>query len=224
MPVIQILAVVGILQSIHTLNAEVFLALGRTGCSRLHAALGRRDARAVAVGVQGDIVTVAAWYAVATVLVEPVQAYLTTRVLGISLWRYVRSLSGVAQASALMAIPVIGGREALQAAGVPARARLVVLAAVGAAVYLGASLWRAPEVTREIAGVIARGNLGSAAWSLRRPGSSRSARPHRQTLIQRPLARRGRRSYDPPVLNEAHAPRNGPDSSRSLRVSSRCSR
>ena len=99
-PVIQILAVVGILQSLHTLNAEVFLALGqRRDVPRLHAALGCRDASPrSSSGVQGDIVTVAACYAVATVLVEPVQAYLTTRVLGIPLWRYVRSLSGVAQA------------------------------------------------------------------------------------------------------------------------------
>ena len=111
---------------------------------------------AVVVGVQGDIVTVAACYAIATVLVEPVQAYLTTRVLGIPLWRYVHSLSGVAQASALMAIAVLGTREALQAAGVPASARLVLLLVVGATAYLGGSLWRAPEVTREIAGVLAR--------------------------------------------------------------------
>ena len=127
-PVIQILAVVGILQSLHTLNAEVFLALGRAGTFLGYTLLwAAATLTAVVVGVQGDIVTVAACYAVATILVEPVQAYLTTRVLGIPLWRYVRSLSGVAQASALMAIAVIGGREALQAAGVSAPARLVVL-------------------------------------------------------------------------------------------------
>ena len=122
------------------------------------------------MGVQGDIVTVAACYAIATILVEPVQAYLTTRVLGIPLWRYVHSLSGVAQASALMAIALLGVREALQAAGVPAPARLVLLLLVGAAVYLGASLWRAPEVTREIAGVIARRRPG---FELTEPEMSR---------------------------------------------------
>jgi O-antigen/teichoic acid export membrane protein len=156
-PVIQILAVVGILQSLHTLNAEVFLALGRAGTFLGYTLLwAAATLTAIVVGVQGDIVTVAACYAVATVLVEPVQAYLTTRVLGIPLWRYVRSLSGVAQASALMAISVLGGREALEAAGVPALARLVLLALLGATVYLGASLWRAPDVTEEIAGVIRR--------------------------------------------------------------------
>ena len=170
-PVIQILAVVGILQSLHTLNAEVFLALGRAGTFLGYTLLwAAATLIAVVVGVQGDIVTVAACYAVATILVEPVQAYLTTRVLGIPLWRYVRSLSGVAQASALMAIALIGGREALQAAGLSAPARLVVLLLVGAAVYLGASWWRAPEVTREIAGVIARRRPG---LDLTEPGVSR---------------------------------------------------
>jgi len=170
-PVIQILAVVGILQSLHTLNAEVFLALGRTGTFLGYTVLwAAATLTAVLVGVQGDIVTVAACYAVATVLVEPVQAYLTTRVLGIPLRRYVHSLSGVAQASALMAIAVLGAREALQAADVPALARLVVLLLVGAVVYIGASWWRAPEVTREIAGVIARRRPG---FELAEPEPSR---------------------------------------------------
>ena len=160
-PVIQILAVVGILQSLHTLNAEVFLALGRTGTFLGYTVLwAAATLAAIVVGVQGDIVRVAACYAAATVLVEPVQAYLTTRVLGIPLWRYVRSLSGVAQASALMAIALLGGREAFEAAGVPAPARLVLLAVLGGTVYLGAALWRAPEVTAEITGVIRRQNAG----------------------------------------------------------------
>ena len=160
-PVIQILAVVGILQSLHTLNAEVFLALGRAGTFLGYTVLwAAATLAAVVVGVQGDIVRVAACYAVATVLVEPVQAYLTTRVLGIPLWRYVRSLSGVVQASALMAIVLLGGREAFEAAGVPASARLVLLVFLGGTVYLGAALWRAPEVTAEITGVIRRRNPG----------------------------------------------------------------
>ena len=160
-PVIQILAVVGILQSLHTLNAEVFLALGRAGTFLGYTVLwAAATLAAVVVGVQGDIVRVAACYAVATVLVEPVQAYLTTRVLGIPLWRYVRSLSGVAQASALMAIVLLGGREVFEAAGVPAPARLVLLVFLGGTVYLGAALWRAPEVTAEITGVIRRRNPG----------------------------------------------------------------
>ena len=51
-------------------------------------------------------------------------------------------------------------REALEAAGVPALVRLVLLAAVGATVYLGAALWRAPDVTEEVAGVIRRRRPG----------------------------------------------------------------
>jgi O-antigen/teichoic acid export membrane protein len=154
---IQILAVVGIFQSLHTLTAEVLLALGRAGTFLAYTLLwAGAILAAVALGVQGGITRVAACYAVATVLVEPVHAYLTTRALGIPLGRYVRSLSGVVQSTLLMAAAVLAARKGFAAVGVPASASLVLLVLIGGIVYVAASLWRAPEVTREIGGVLAR--------------------------------------------------------------------
>jgi O-antigen/teichoic acid export membrane protein len=170
---IQILAVVGIFQSLHTLSAEVLLALGRAGTFLRFTLLWTAAIlAAVAIGVQGDITRVAVAYAVATVLVEPVQAYLTTRALGIPFGRYVRSLSGVVQASLLMAAALLGAREALAAADLPAPVRLAVLVVLGGAVYVGASTWRSPEVTREIRGVIARRNRSFRAGEAK-PETSR---------------------------------------------------
>jgi O-antigen/teichoic acid export membrane protein len=154
---IQILGVVGIFQSLHTLTAEVLLALGRAGTFLRYTLLwAAAIIAALALGVQGDIVWVATCYAVATVLVEPVQTLLTTRALGIPFGRYVRSLSGVVQASTVMAIALLGGREALSATQISAPLSLAILVAFGGIVYVGASIWRAPEVTREVKGLLER--------------------------------------------------------------------
>ena len=170
-PVIQLLAVVGILQSLQTLNGEVLLALSRAGTLlRFTLLWSAATLVAIVVGAQGDIVSVAACYAVAIVVVEPVQAYLTTRALGIPLWRFVSSLSGVTQASALMAFVMLGAREALETAGLPPAARLALLVVAGGAVYVGSIAWRAPEVTGEISGLIARRRPG---FETRGPETSR---------------------------------------------------
>jgi O-antigen/teichoic acid export membrane protein len=155
--VIQILAAVGILQSVHTLNGEVLLALGKAGTLLRFTLLWSTVAvGAVAVGLRWDIVGVAICYAVGTSVIEPVRAYLTTEALGIPLSRFLRSLSGVAQATAMMATVLVGARVGFVEAGMPAAARLVVLAALGAATYAVCCLWRAPEITAEIRGVIGR--------------------------------------------------------------------
>jgi O-antigen/teichoic acid export membrane protein len=155
--VIQILAIVGIIQSLHTLNAEVLLALGKAGTLVRYTALWVvATTGAVLIGVQWDLIGVAVCYTIATLLVEPVRAYLTTRALGIPLSRFFRSLSGVAQATAAMAVVLLGARAALVAADVPASVRLVLLVPLGGAVYVAASLWRTREVTDEIRNAVAR--------------------------------------------------------------------
>jgi hypothetical protein len=55
-----------------------------------------------------------------------------------------------------MAVALLAARAALVAGDVPAIARLVLLVPLGAAVYVAVSLWRVPEVTDEIRGVLAR--------------------------------------------------------------------
>jgi O-antigen/teichoic acid export membrane protein len=155
--VIQVLAIVGILQSLHTLNGEVLMALGKAGTLLRYTMLWTAGSlTAVVVGLKGDIVAVAVCYAVATLVMEPLRAYVTTRALGIPLWRFVRSLSGIAQATALMAGALVIARVGLVEAGAPAWLRLVLLVVLGGVVYVACCLWRAPEVTQEIKSVIGR--------------------------------------------------------------------
>ena len=156
-PVIQILAVVGIIQSLQTLNGEVLLALNRSGTLlRFTIFWFVCSVGAFAVGVQWGILGVATCYAVVTIVVEPLRTYITTRALGISFWRFVRAFSGVVQATAVMAVVLFGARAALGTAGLPAALQLSLLVALGGCVYVACCLWRAPEVTLEIRGAVLR--------------------------------------------------------------------
>ncbi len=149
--VIQILAWAGLVQSLQTLSGEVLLALNRSGTLFWYTGVWSvATVGAVVLGLQWGLTAVAACYTIAITLVEPLRAHLAARALGISVWRFVRGLAGVAQASALMAVTVFAARELLIVAGVPAAVRLVLLVVLGMAVYVPACAWRASDVTLEI--------------------------------------------------------------------------
>ena len=155
-PVVQILALVGIIQSLQTLNGEVLLALDRSGwLLRFTALWFAGSVVSFVIGLQWGVVGVAVCYAVATALIEPLRTYITSRALGISPLRVVGSLAGVAQATVLMAVAVLAARIGLVAVGMPTGARLALLVVLGGAVYLACCLWRAPEVTTEIRNTVA---------------------------------------------------------------------
>lgn len=156
-PVIQILAWVGLIQSLQTLSGEVLLALNRAR-TLLHFTtlwfVG--SVGAFVLGLHWGILGVAACYAGATVLIEPVRAYVTTRALGVSIWRFIGSFAGIAQATVLMAVTLVIARALLLETGLSTASRLVLLVLLGGSVYVAGCLWRAPEVTREVQSAIRR--------------------------------------------------------------------
>jgi O-antigen/teichoic acid export membrane protein len=163
-PVIQILAWVGLIQSLQTLSGEVLLALNRAGwLLRFTILWCAGSIGAFALGLHWGILGVAACYAVATALIEPLRTYITARALGISPWRFVGAFAGIAQATAVMAVALLAARPALEAAGVASALRLVLLVGLGGVVYVGACLWRAPELRMEIQGVFRRPHPGGIA-------------------------------------------------------------
>lgn len=163
-PVIQILACVGLLTSIQTLNGEVLFALDRSGTFLRFTVIWFVGViGALVLGIRWGIVGVAACYAVVTVLVEPLRAYITTRALGIPLWRFVSAFAGIAQATVVMAVSVVTTRAVLAEAGVSAAGRLVVLVLVGTCIYAACCLWRAPEVTSEIKRALSRRRTTAAS-------------------------------------------------------------
>lgn len=159
--VIRILAVVGIVQALHTLNGEVLLALGKAGTLLAYTSLwSLATIGAVAIGLQWGLLGVATAYTVSIIAVEPLRALLTTRALGIPLRRFAASLAGVVQASALMGAALLATRQLLVVLDVAPAARLVLLSGLGALLYVGCSRWRAPEVAGEIRELLNRRRRG----------------------------------------------------------------
>jgi O-antigen/teichoic acid export membrane protein len=150
-PLIQILAWVGLLQSLQTLNSNILQALDRTATLfRYSLVFFSLHLCAFVIGLHWGVVGIAAAYAVSSTLVEPLYAWITCRALGVSPWVLLRSLAGIAESAVLMAGAVLAVRLALVHASVPALDRLFVTIATGAAVFVPCSLWRAPEVLAEL--------------------------------------------------------------------------
>lgn len=150
-PVIQVLAVVGIVQSLQTLNGNILQAVDRTGLLlRYTIVFFFVNLAGFAIGLHWGVVGVAAGYAIASIVVEPGFNLITSRALGISAWRLPRSLLGVLQAATVMAAALYGGQLLLAGTGIGPAARLLLLIALGAIVYLPVCAWRAPELLGEL--------------------------------------------------------------------------
>ena len=151
MPVIQIVAWVGILQALQSINVDILMARDRTRTLFRYAIFFcSAHVLAFVIGLQWGITGVAAAYAISSTFVEPVLTVLTARALGVSPWVPVRSIAGVVQAAAIMAVaaghaglPGVGGR-----AGGP---RLLLASASWARSSTARpACWREPELKREL--------------------------------------------------------------------------
>jgi|tagenome__1003787_1003787.scaffolds.fasta_scaffold20987768_3 O-antigen/teichoic acid export membrane protein len=148
-PVLRILAWVGLLQSLQTTNGDILQALDRTSTLLRYTILFfMAHLVAFVVGLHWGIVGVACGYAVSSTVVEPLYASITARALGIQLRTVLRGLSGVAQATLVMLFAVLGVRLLISPELSPFL-RLAVMAGVGIVVYLPVCIWRAPELVAE---------------------------------------------------------------------------
>jgi O-antigen/teichoic acid export membrane protein len=149
--VIQVLALVGMLQSVQGLNSSVLRAVDRTGALfRYSVVVTVASLTAFVVGLHWGVVGVATAYAISSAFVEPYYSRLTARSVGLSLIDFVRPLAGVAQAVVAMAACVLAARQLAIYGGVPTALRLVSLIVIGAVTYTLFCAWRAPEVVAEI--------------------------------------------------------------------------
>jgi O-antigen/teichoic acid export membrane protein len=150
-PVIQILAPVGLIQGLTALNEGILKALAHTRILfRFTAALSAMTIGAFAVGLVWGLEGVAAAYLVVTLVMQPIYLRLTVGVVGVPLSKWVKSVSGVIQAGAGMALVVLGARALLGGMDLQAGSQLAVLVAVGAVAYIPLVWWRAPEARDEL--------------------------------------------------------------------------
>jgi O-antigen/teichoic acid export membrane protein len=156
-PVIQILAVVGLAQSIQALNGSILQARDRTHwLLRYSLVFTAVTVAAFAVGVSYGIVGVAWSLAVASCFLEPLYAVITARALDMPVRDIARNLWGPTQASLLMLVAVVGARLGAESAGGGDALQLLAGVAAGVIVYPPLLWWRAPAAREDILGIIRR--------------------------------------------------------------------
>jgi O-antigen/teichoic acid export membrane protein len=148
--VLQILAWVGLVQAGAAQTTTLLQALGRTGIFFRYTLMSAICSIAgFAIGLHWGIVGVAMGYAIVNTVLIPWYIASGATAVGLPLRDLGRAISGVVQATAGMALVVVGLRLALLD-HLSAGPRLVVLIAAGIAVYVPLCRSRAPEVVDEI--------------------------------------------------------------------------
>jgi O-antigen/teichoic acid export membrane protein len=156
-PVVQVLAWVGIVQALQSLNNDILMARDRTRTIfRFTLLLTSAHMVAFVVGLEWGVVGVAVAYAISTTLVEPIQTVLAARALGVSPWVFFRSVIPVFQAALGMCAVVLAVRWGLLDAGVDGAARLILCIAAGAIAFVPLCAWRVPEVAEEARDLLRR--------------------------------------------------------------------
>ena len=149
-PVLQILCWVGIVTAVQWQISVVLQALDRNAWGfRFTVVATAVTITAYVIGVQWGIVGVATASAIATTVLAPYYLVLPLRATGIRSRAFLGSISGVAQASAVMAVILLALQE-LALDGLSPAPRLAILVAVGIAIYVPLVAWRVPEAVEEV--------------------------------------------------------------------------
>jgi O-antigen/teichoic acid export membrane protein len=169
-PVLQVLAVVGLLQCLASLGDRVLQALDQTKTIlRFYLVQLIVTLPAFGLGLRWGIVGVSICYGAVNLVLCPAYSLLTTRALGVSFWSLPRCLAGVVQVSLGMTLAVWAARMALVHESVPAGPRFALCVAVGIAVYVPLAAWRVPDLRGELRRILAgfRGGESTPAAEVR---------------------------------------------------------
>jgi O-antigen/teichoic acid export membrane protein len=156
-PVLQLLCIAGLAQSLQTLNHSMLQALDRAGALLAFMIFSATlTVSAFAIGLHWGVVGVAAGFAAARTTVLPVFTTIVSRAAQTRVLAFVAAVRPVLEVSAAMGALALGVRLGLEGAGAPAGLRLTAVAAFGAAVYPALLLWREPDLVREVWALVRR--------------------------------------------------------------------
>jgi O-antigen/teichoic acid export membrane protein len=150
-PLVQVLAWVGMLQALQGLNIDILMARNRTATIfRYSVFFTIAHIAAFVIGVHWGVLGVAIAYAISSTVVEPVLTVLTSRSIEMSPWRFVRNLLPIFIAGLIMGVVVAGARDVLLHAGVELLPRFAISVALGSAVFVLLCAWRMPDLRVEV--------------------------------------------------------------------------
>jgi O-antigen/teichoic acid export membrane protein len=156
-PVLQLLCIAGLAQSLQSLNHSALQALDRAGALLSFMIFSTTlTLSSFAIGLHWGVVGVAAGFACARTTVLPVFTTIVCRAARTQVRAFVASVRKVLEVSFAMGAISWGLRLALVQAGVPAELRLALVVVAGAAVYLALVVWREPELVAEIRTLLPR--------------------------------------------------------------------
>lgn len=151
---LQVLAWVGLLQSLGTVNVDILQARDRTRmllwisiltfCGHLSGFV---------IGLHWGVVGVATGYAISTTISSTIFQWAVAHALQVPARRMLAGLAGVATAAAVMAVAVLAVRLGLRTVGVGATLRLAASIAVGIAAYVPLVAVLQPELLRDLRGL-----------------------------------------------------------------------
>jgi O-antigen/teichoic acid export membrane protein len=150
-PVIQLLAWVGLHQSLQRFNSSVLQAVDRTGRLLVYAVVSAVvTVTSFAVGLEWGVVGVAAAYAISSTVVAPVYLVFTMRAAQSSVREFAANLGGVTLAAIGAAAAAWALRESLLGAVQSPALRLAVIVPLAAGLYLLLCRVAAPELVHDV--------------------------------------------------------------------------
>jgi O-antigen/teichoic acid export membrane protein len=162
-PLLQIMALGVIAQAVTLVGAEVLKALGRGGpLLWFYVAETAVLLAAILVGLRWGVVGVATAFALMSVPTRLYFIRLTGKAIGVSLGRFLASLTGVGEASLVLVAATLTTRMLLLETAAPTWLRLLVVIAIGVAVYVPICLWRVPDMRSELRRIAGGGRGGRA--------------------------------------------------------------
>lgn len=136
-PILRILAVVGMVQSVTSLIGNVYLSQNRASLRlRVVLPIQALQVLGIVIGLRWGILGVAIGYAVASLATAPIECHFAGGLIGMSVSDFASNLRGVFLCAAAMAL-VVAGLGAIFPAAVGVFARFGLQVLVGGAVYLG---------------------------------------------------------------------------------------
>lgn len=149
-PVLQLLCVAGLSQSLQSLNHSILQALGYAGALLTFMIFSTTvTVVSFVIGLHWGVVGVAAGFAAARTIVLPVFTTIVCRAAQTSVRAFGESVRPTLEAAAAMGVIAFAARLALVHVGVPAGARLAIVVAAGACAYLALMIRREPTLVAE---------------------------------------------------------------------------
>jgi O-antigen/teichoic acid export membrane protein len=156
-PVLQLLCIAGLAQTLQTLNHSMLQALDRAGALLAFMIFSAIvTVSSFAIGLHWGVVGVAAGFAAARTGVLPIFTTIVCRAAQTPVAVFVRSVRPLIEVSAAMGALAYVVRLALVHADVATGLRLAVIVAVGAVSYVGLLVLREPPLVREVIDLVRR--------------------------------------------------------------------